>query len=291
MSFIAIVFQITVITIGQLVTVDGNKLTEGTDRIYYTDKNVPYTGEAVYYADKKKEEEGNFKEGRQNGVWKYYFNNGKITIEGKYVHGAKDSHWNYYSRDGKIIYTACYFNGRKVWEKGVRPDGEDFFCFFRDGRPQDGVAKESYPWGLASHIDTRGNLYEEKYVSYRAGEKSGSTIWFGPDKKILAEGNYLNDERWEGKFVIPMGSFLWKIESYRAGAPDGEVRYYAIGGIMEKKGNNYFEYKMIELKPYGVYKDGQKWNGMFIRYWPEKNGWMRMFYKDGKLEKKEYTEF
>ncbi len=275
-------------------TIDGENIIKKDDRLYYqkSDEKTPYTGNAIYYTEGKKAEEGRFKDGRQEGVWKYYYDNGEIADEGGYEYGRKEGIWQHYSRDGKKILSTNYrdvIDGSKLWEKGVRPDGIDFFGYCSYAMSLDGVVREEYPWGFSNYIDTRGNMREEKYVSYDNGLKHGLTTWFGPDKKIIAEGNYLNDERWHGKFIIPRSRFLWEIVSYNEGVPDGEVRYFTVDDVTWR-GGDYFKYKMIELKPCGVYKEGQRWEGLFIKPSTKKGIWERMFYEGGKLIKKEYTK-
>ena len=276
-------------------TIDGENIIQKDYELYYQkgDEKTPYTGSVVYFNEGKKWQEGSFKDGRKQGTWKLYYNNGKVADEGSYVHGRKEGVWQHYSHDGKKLLSTCYrdfINGPKVWERGIRPDGVNFEGLFIDGVPDDGVVKELYPWGFSNYIDTRGNVDAEKYVSYKKGLKDGITIWFGPDKKILAEGYYSNDERWKGKFIIPRSKFLWEIITYNEGVPDGEVRYFAIDDVTWR-GGDYFKYKMIELKPCGVYKEGQRWEGLFIKPYPTKEDiWERMFYEGGKLIKKEYTK-
>lgn len=269
-------------------TIDGENIIQKDYELYYQKGNekTPYTGNAIYYTEGKKREEGSFKDGKKEGVWKHYTNNGKLFIDTNYLDGRKSGFENFYSEEGKKVLSIHYNKkGFKNFERGVRPDGKEFSGSFWDNIPWDEEIKEDFPWGPYQH--GQGNpYYKEKYVSYNRGIREGLTIWFGHDNKIIAEGNYVNDERWQGKFVIPRSKFLWEIVSYSEGIPDGEVHYFKLVSVNSKLGDC-FE----EIKPCGVYKEGQRWQGLFMNpSSTEHYVWEQMFYEDGKLIKKEYAK-
>ena len=47
---------------------------------------------------------GSFFEGKQNGVWIWYFPNGNPAIEGEYSRGFPKGTWRSFSEDGMMIY-------------------------------------------------------------------------------------------------------------------------------------------------------------------------------------------
>ena len=47
-------------------------------------------------------EKGNYNDGLKVGVWKSYHNNGKLWVRGKYTKdGTRDASWEYFDKDGK----------------------------------------------------------------------------------------------------------------------------------------------------------------------------------------------
>ena len=47
-------------------------------------------------------EKGNYKEGLKVGVWESYHDNGKLWVRGKYTKdGTRDTSWEYFDKDGK----------------------------------------------------------------------------------------------------------------------------------------------------------------------------------------------
>lgn len=51
-----------------------------------------------------KVEEGMYKDGKQEGVWKTYFPNGNLKTEGAYVNGRLTGEFKVYDEKGKRIY-------------------------------------------------------------------------------------------------------------------------------------------------------------------------------------------
>ena len=49
----------------------------------------------------------------QCGVWKSYYENGKIKSEGNRLNFELDSVWKFYNEDGKLLVEINYKNGKK----------------------------------------------------------------------------------------------------------------------------------------------------------------------------------
>ena len=58
--------------------------------------------------------ENNFNNGKQDGKYTSYYNNGQIKIEGNYINGLEDGKWTNYNEDGKITYERNYKDGKLV---------------------------------------------------------------------------------------------------------------------------------------------------------------------------------
>lgn len=51
---------------------------------------------------------GRFKGGKQVGLWKRYYENGKLWDVGKYLDGKKTGAWKYYDKQGKLSRTRTH---------------------------------------------------------------------------------------------------------------------------------------------------------------------------------------
>lgn len=93
-------------------------------------------------------EEGEYRLGRRNGVWKFYFRNEKLKYEGKFVDGREEGvhrtnyengsvkllarykfgdaegDWVYYNEEGQVVRVETYARGKVVKVDGVSISGE-----------------------------------------------------------------------------------------------------------------------------------------------------------------------
>lgn len=58
---------------------------------------------------------GETKDGKREGVWKCYYDDGKIQAEGPYVADTKQGEWKLYHSNGKLAAVGAYEKGH---EKG-----------------------------------------------------------------------------------------------------------------------------------------------------------------------------
>ena len=160
-----------------------NKTDEKGLKQGYWEKIDPATKKIIY--------KGNFKDGKPQGVFTYYYpgmdsvktkmdfrQDGKIAYaklyyytgkpeaKGKYIGEMKDSLWTFYDGAGVLISTEMYANGKK-----------------------NGLVKVFLPDGV---------LAEEK--NYKDGKLNGPFKQYFPDKTVKAEGVYVNDN-YNGKCV------------------------------------------------------------------------------------------
>ena len=57
---------------------------------------------------------GNYKNGKQEGEWKNYYENGKLAAIENYKNGKKEGEWKYYRKNGKLKKIGNYKNGKLV---------------------------------------------------------------------------------------------------------------------------------------------------------------------------------
>ena len=80
--------------------------------IYYEAfTDVPFTGEIDAELIK-----GNYKNGKQEGAWVLYWENGQLMTKGNYKNGKKDGLWVYYFDDGgfNASWSGTFKNGVKI---------------------------------------------------------------------------------------------------------------------------------------------------------------------------------
>ena len=71
-----------------------------------------------YYDNGKLMYKGNYKDGKLCGYWEYYFSSGKIYFKGSHKDGIRDSYWERYYSNGKLMHKGNYKDGKLCgyWE-------------------------------------------------------------------------------------------------------------------------------------------------------------------------------
>ena len=79
------------------------------DGLYYKKfSDVPFTGKTTGKS------QGSFKDGKLNGPWVSYYDDGQLAHKGTYKHGEQEGPWVSYSPNGQLFYKGTYKNGKKV---------------------------------------------------------------------------------------------------------------------------------------------------------------------------------
>ncbi|MEE1574022.1 MAG: hypothetical protein V1257_10590 [Candidatus Neomarinimicrobiota bacterium] len=67
-------------------------------------KNGKRDGPWVFYRDNGQLwEKGTYKDGKEEGPWVFYYDNGQLRNKGNYKDGKKEGLWVHYSRDGSVL--------------------------------------------------------------------------------------------------------------------------------------------------------------------------------------------
>jgi antitoxin component YwqK of YwqJK toxin-antitoxin module len=66
--------------------------------------------------------------GKEEGIWEYYYTDGKLMYRGSYKNGKEEGIWEGYHSNGQLMYKGSYKNGVKdgIWEEYF-PDGEFWY--------------------------------------------------------------------------------------------------------------------------------------------------------------------
>ena len=90
------------LTIDDLVQRDGLIFKKFTD--------IPFTGKITG------REQGSIKDGKFDGEWVTYYNNGQLFEKGEYKDGKEEGEWVIYSRNGLLITKGEYKDGKRIGE-------------------------------------------------------------------------------------------------------------------------------------------------------------------------------
>ena len=163
--------------------------------------------------------------GKEEGNWKYFYENGTAKAEGKFNNGEKTGKWKYYYPNGKLQQTGDYTNGKL---SGI------------------------WVW----YYDT-GELLREEYYIY--GKLDGEATEFDKLGNVIAKGNYMEgykegewiyrsgDQTEKGNYVMGEKNGVWKSfyketeelaysGKFVQGAADGKhIYYYPNGSVKEER--------------------------------------------------------
>ncbi len=227
-----------------------------------------------YYDGIRKLSEGNNKNNKKVGKWRYYNKEGKLTKEENYEDGKKEGEEKGYFTDGSIRYEGQNKNGKKVgiWKEYSDPrktcvtEGEyndnmktgewkecsmdentkKYYISFRGSYYQnlkDGPAETYFPDGtIASKGMYKANLKCKENPPSEGesacGKKIGKWVFYYNNGKIMEEGNYDQDKG------VRIG--LWK-EFYQTGEirAQGNREHTKVGlwTFYDKKGNIIGQYQ------------------------------------------------
>ena len=88
--------------------------------LWYFQEDTPYSGPFIdYYLNGKKEEEGNFKNGKVDGLNKTYFPDGKVAFYSTYVDGIENGDSKEYFINGQVRQEGVFKNGKEdgLWKE------------------------------------------------------------------------------------------------------------------------------------------------------------------------------
>jgi uncharacterized protein len=161
-------------------------------------------------------------EGKKEGPWKYFYDDGKIKSEGSYANNLETGNWKYLFENGKTEETGGFKNGKYdgMWQ-----------WFYENGNIK--IEEEYYEGkaeGASAEYDSVGNVITKG--TYFDGQKEGD--WFYQAGDYSEKGKYVADLK-DGKWQAFYNNGKLEYEgNYLQGNPDGEhIYYYDNGKIKE----------------------------------------------------------
>lgn len=189
----------------------------------------------------------------KQGVWKYFYTDGKIMREENYLHGQLNGFYKEYDPQGKLIKMIKYVYGQPV-EESTKEDSifSERKSFFENGNVKTtGYYKyDSIPVGTHKEYDVEGNvtvvrmydndgLLQSMGLFDSKGRKTGKWKEFFPTGEVKAEGKYKANKR-VGKWIFYFRD--GKIEQtgyFYRGKYDKEWNWYFHSGKLFQRENYY----------------------------------------------------
>lgn len=207
------------------------------------------------------------KNGKKNGVWKEYYENGKVMWEGEFSHGELNGIVKEYNKKGGLKTLEKYEFGKIdeesedvvffELEKEIRPDGSMLVGGYNNDLKQ-GIFREYDSTGsLIASYEYKNDKKLAEGMLDTAGAKDGLWKFYYETGELRAEGNFKGGteiSEWKyyfraghlqqkGKYAngLPHGNWTWwydnkqikREESYRKGKEDGlVVEYDTLGNIL-----------------------------------------------------------
>ncbi len=130
--------------------------------VYKSDNSKLFDGK-VYkkYSNNSLKFEGNYIEGKKNGLWFYWYNDGSKKLEGNYIDNSFDGVWKYWYED-----STRYYEGKVVdYDLDIFPIStkENNFLLWDDDDSENIIIKfhGSFGDGMKTFWDSEGNLLIE----------------------------------------------------------------------------------------------------------------------------------
>ena len=178
-------------SLAELDGINGELLEERNEIFYLKDSDTPYTGKTFsLYNNGQKMSEGNFKNGKPDGLNRGWHINGKQSIE---------SNWNNGTLNG--LQVAWHKNGQKMSEGNIKDGKEDGVLMFwhENGQKIREVNyKDGKPDGQWAAWHENGQKIREE--NYKDGKGDGLQRGWHENGEILREANYKDGELISVKF-------------------------------------------------------------------------------------------
>ncbi len=192
-------------------------------------------------------------DGKRRGEYKEFYPDSTLRAEGLFIYGLRSGEWKFFYHNGKVQEVGSYKEGQ--------PDGP-WTWYYDNGQKQ--IEEQFFkgqPNGPYKEYDSKGNVIVSG--TYFDGMKNGK--WTEQIGDMRSEGEYRNDKQvgeWTSYYDNDKMAFKGK---FNAGYPDGEHFYY---------------YENGKLREIQVYAAGVK-NGDWKKYLDTGELYFTVTYKQG----------
>ena len=218
MKQITILFTITFIALLSSPSWSKNRSLDDLifrDGLHYEKfSTAPYTGQVKGLTN------GWFVNGKKNGQWTYWYEEGQLERRGMYENGKETGEWTFWYENGQLYMIGSYQSGKSIgswtiyWENGrVFSQIEHiwnnqkwisrFEKFRDDGSKLDKGETISYTGNILNQVRNgmwtsfHENNQKKSYGRYILGEREGLWLFYFDNGNLLRRGNYKNG-KYEG---------------------------------------------------------------------------------------------
>ena len=157
-SVVLVVLLIPALAMGGEVTMDDLVERDGLSYKKFTD--VPFTGEVT---GETQGLFGSFKDGKKDGPWVVYWDNGQLSTKGTYKDGKLDGPWVVYWDNGQLMSKGTYRDGKE--------DGPYVFYYDNGQLSTKGTFKDGKKDGPWVYYHDNGTVDEKFTGTYKDGVK------------------------------------------------------------------------------------------------------------------------
>jgi len=232
-------------------------LNVGEWKYYFTSGNLKSIGK---YDDR----------GKRQGLWKFYYFNGKYEGEENFVNGVLEGPVMYNYTNGKLSLKGFYKDGKQQGEftKYFKTGGVNYIEMYEGGLAN-GIRRSFFPSGVANSVE-----------NYKDGKMNGPFVVYHSNGKKEKEGQIVED-RISGPYVNYFDNGMKAIEGrYENGLSVGPWKQY------HRNGNLKLEENFVNDLSEGEYKEYYDNGELFTRFTNKKgkiNGEASYMDRDGKL--------
>ena len=209
-------------------------------------------------------EKGNYVDGKEEGIWEYYYSNGNLMSKGSYKGGKADGIWEYYFRNGNLRFKQLYKlvkelpltesetpKNKLFIPRRISGENSRWMEWNKDQPMVDGVQINQY-----THDGKKEGYWEFYYSNgnlsfkglYKNDLRYGIWEYYNINGQLSMKGSYkddLKDGIWE--WYYSNGNLMYK-GPYKNGERDGIWEdYNIIGNLKEKR--LYDNGKLVEKLP------------------------------------------
>ena len=183
---------------------------------------------------------------KRTGVWKKYYSNERIRYEGQFKNGKEVGVFKFYS-----VTTSDFPTAIKKFEENSDIAHVQFFNL--DGKLRTkGTLKGKERIGKWIYFYPNGKLFSEE--NYSNGKLEGKLINYYPNQKITEETHYKAGLKNGLSQKFTDSGVLIESVNYRDGKPNGEAKFFDVKGNLTEKGT----YKDgIKVGDWEFYSDGE----------------------------------
>jgi len=171
-----------------------------------------------FYENGGLKSEGNYKDGKREKQWSYYFANGQAEQTGEYIKGKPSGEWKKYFSDGKLNRDEFYENGK---ENGIMTELTRDSVVIARGNYVDG--KKDGVW----NFNNNGYIAEGKFLE---DKEDGMWKQYATDKRVIFEGSFVDgQENGEHTYYYEDGH-IKELQQWRLGIREGTWKKYDAAG-------------------------------------------------------------